>query len=361
MNARSFAQSHAPDAEVNFVQRVLIVDDHSTGRLILSEIVAGIAPDIEIHPYDNAQTALEASRETTFDLVITDYRMPGFNGLNLIAALRERPEYHDVPILCVTVANDRELRYRALTLGATDVIGRPVDRLECAARCRNLLALRRAPGRRAASRERFFADGTFDVLSRISAISKHGALDSGTSIFQQAKIAGSICAHMGINGVRRSEIEDATITHDIGLIGIARYITTKTSQLTRQERAILRTHTMIGNNLLRACAPLVSLPCAVVALHHHERYDGRGYPFGLEGEDIPLEARIAAVADVFSAMISPRPYRARLSIDEAFDAIEHERARQFDPVVLDAFGAAREEIRDLVFRAQENLPVPYST
>lgn len=334
--------------------RLVIVDDQSMGRRILREMLQDVGQGVKIVDFAAPQDALLDVRENLPDLIVTDYRMPGMNGTQFIRAVRALPGGADVPIVVVTVLEDRNVRYEALEAGATDFLSRPLDPVECRVRCRNLLQLRRQ-GRLVRKRAQWLEQrvraATQEVIKReretLFRLAKAGEYrDEGTGnhVLRMARYARCVAEALGLDEVLCETIELAAPMHDIGKIGVPDQILLKPGELTPDEREIMMRHASIGHQILMESESRYIQMGAVIALSHHERWDGAGYPQGLAGDAIPLPARIVAVADVYDALRSDRPYKSAWSREAACDFLRDEAGRRFDPTVVAAFLSCFERI-----------------
>lgn len=327
--------------------RILIVDDRSTARSLLEGLARTLEPGVIVDSFAEPLDALEHMQRNIPDLIITDYRMPGMDGIEFTRRIRAERSLSDVPIIIVTVVEDRQIRCQALENGATDFLTRPIDPQECRARCINLLALRRSQRmvtERALWLEEQVMQATREVRTReretLLKLAKAGEYrdeDTGDHIIRMAKYARLIAEELKLTAMECDEIEAASPMHDIGKIGIPDQILLKPGRHTPEEQVIMRTHAMIGYNILAGSPSRYLQMGAVIALGHHEQFDGNGYPQGLAGEDIPLPARIVAVADVFDALTSHRPYKRAWTFQEALGLVQSESGKHFDPDCVRAF------------------------
>jgi two-component system response regulator RpfG len=332
---------------------IVIVDDQASARTMLRHIVQDIGPQLAVHDFGDADAALEWCNENLPDLLLLDYRMPGMDGLELARAFRRPLRNRDVPIVLVTVVGDEPVRQAALDAGVIDFLVKPVRPRELRARCRNLLQLRRqseSVKQRALSLEQRLLASMHEVEEReretLSRLARAIELrDTGTSAYleRMARIAGLIAEGMGLTEDQVRVIELAAPLHDIGKIAIPDAVLMKPGALDADERKHMQTHPRIGYELLQDSHNRFIQAGAKIALHHHERYDGSGYPAGLAGEAIPIEARVVTTADVFDALISPRPYKEAWSIEAALDYLREQSGKLFDPACVDAL--LREEAR----------------
>ncbi len=328
-------------------QHVVIIDDQATGRTILERVVANTGLDLEVVAFGDPLAALAACRERPPDLLVTDYRMAALDGIEVIRHFREIPGCSEVPIVVVSIVEDKTVRYRALEAGATDFLTRPFDHYECQARCRNLLELRRQQklaSHRAANLERQIELATRQVKRReqetLYCLARAGEFrdqETGNHIQRMAHYSLAIAEALGLEPAFREELRYAAPMHDIGKIGIPDAILLKAGRLSEEEWAVMKRHTLIGHDILaRATSPCLRM-AASIALCHHERWDGSGYPHGLRGEEIPIESRIVAIADTLDALTSRRPYKAPWSLERAIGYVRESSGTLFDPVCVTAF------------------------
>lgn len=325
----------------------MIVDDQSVSRVILQRIITSIEPSAQLLVCASGEEALRRAAEQPPDLVLTDYRMAGMDGIALTCALRGIPSFQDVPIVVITAVQDNEVRYQALEMGATDFLRKPIDPIECRVRCRNLLKMREQQHLvidRAQFLEVKILEATRDIQVReqdalwtLARAAEYRDEETGNHIVRMSKYARLIAEGLGLPKAECDDIEMAAPMHDIGKIGIPDTILLKRGPHTPEERAIMRRHTIIGYNILKDSASKYLRLGATIALGHHEWHDGNGYPNGLKGENIPLVARIVAVADLFDALTSVRPYKGAWSVDRAMDYVRGALGNQLDPLCGNSF------------------------
>jgi two-component system response regulator RpfG len=334
---------------------VLILDDQSTGRLVLAEVIKSLDKKINIAMFSDSLEAIEYARTMPVDLVLTDYKMPVLDGIETIRRLRTIYPYEQLPIVMTTVVSTREVLYRAFEAGATDYLIRPVDPIECRVRCQNLLSQRqqyvinskhaRMLEDRIEQVKRDLRLREMDTLFRLAGAADRRDAVTGSHLKRMAKYSALIARGMGLSEDEIEEIEMAAPMHDIGKIGIPDAIMQKNGRLTAEEVAIMQTHAQIGYEILKGSPSRFLQAAAVIAQNHHEKFDGTGYPFGLKNKDIPLMARIVALADVFDALTSERPYKEAWDWQKAVDYIIEQKGAHFDPDLVDVFLTHIDEAR----------------
>jgi two-component system response regulator RpfG len=279
------------------------------------------------------------------------------DGIEFTQHLRAQPQLADVPIVIITVVEDRKVRQQALESGATDFLTRPIDPHECRARCRNLLALRRSQKTmrdRAQWLESQVAQATRDIhereretLIKLAKAGEYRDEHTGNHIYRMAKFSRLIAEGIGLSGLECEEIELTAPMHDLGKIGIPDHILLKPGPLTPEEWLVMRKHPEIGHNILSQSPSRYLCMGSVIALNHHERFDGKGYPNGTAGHAIPLAARIATVADVFDALTSARPYKHAWSFEDSLNYLKQEQGAHLDPECAQAFLKRIDDVLDI--------------
>jgi len=333
---------------------VLIIDDQLISRMILEELMRSMDQDIEAVSFEDPVGALEWAKNNPVDLILTDYKMPNMDGVEFTQWLRKIPACMDIPVIIITCFDDKEVKYRALEAGATDFLAKPIDHHECRARCRNLLTLREQQSiirDRARWLERQIEENTRELrlreketLLRLARAGEYRDYDTGGHIMRIAYTSRLLAEAMGMENEFCDTIEHAAPMHDIGKIGIADAILQKPGPLTLEERQQMMRHTRIGYEILRDSPSHYLQMGATIAWCHHERHDGSGYPRGLKGGAIPLEASIVALSDVFDALLSKRPYKQAWTLDRTVDYIQEKRGTQFDPGCVDSLLANLDRI-----------------
>ena len=336
----SLATEGAPGADPG--RRVLIVDDELRLRQVLMRLMS--RDGFEVAEAASAEAALAYLERTPVTLVLSDLRMPGMDGTELLRAIRER--WPDTAVVMITAVADVEVAVSCLSLGAMDYLTKPFHLEEVRARVRQalerraLLVEKRAyqrqlEGQVAEQARRIETLFLASMQSLADALEVKDPYTRGHSE-RVSRYSVAIAAALGMPGDALDQIELGGHLHDLGKIGVREAVLNKPGPLTPEEYAHIMTHPVVGWRLL---APLlVDMPMALrVVRSHHERLDGRGVPDGLAGDAIPLEARIAAVADSFDAMTSHRPYRRGMTVEAAVAELVRCAGGQYDPEVVEAF------------------------
>ncbi len=337
---------------------VLIIDDLFSSRLLIAEIVRQIDPKLNLELFDTPSRALEYARQNRVDMVLTDFKLPEFDGIELVKQIRGLGHCVDIPMVVITVVDDRQVRYNALEAGATDFLIKPLDEHETRARCANLLELRRhkivlSDQARVLQYQvdksvAEIHERELETLSKLARAGEFRDKTTGNHLIRMAKYSALVAHHLGLGAEMAHVIEVAAPMHDIGKIGIPDSVLIKEGPLSPAEQEIMRTHPRIGYDILKGSPSKYLSMGSIIALGHHEKYDGTGYPNGLHGDDIPIVARVVAVADVFDALVSERPYKRAWPMDEGIDFLRSQRGKHFDPKCVDAFLADRTKI-DAIF------------
>jgi two-component system, response regulator RpfG len=320
---------------------ILVVDDQSTSRTILSHVIRSINPRITIIEKNNPEQALEWATANIADLVFVDYVMPEMNGVDFTSLLKKIPNYDCVPVIMITIKKDAETRYAALDAGVADFLSKPVDVYECTARSKNLLTMRQQQIKLQSRGDMLeievkraveeISAREKETLMRLARAGEHKDSDTAMHLQRMSLYSKAIAVAFGFRDEEAEIIELAAPLHDIGKIGIPDNILRKRNPLSEEEMATMRKHPIIGYEILQNSPSKYLQMGGEIALAHHERYDGLGYPYQLKDNQIPVSARIVAIADVLDALTSARPYKEAWSMDKAFEYLEAESGKHFDP------------------------------
>jgi putative two-component system response regulator len=339
-------------------RRILIVDDEAINRELLEAILTGFGYELE-----TAADGFEAlaKMKLDIDLVLCDLMMPGMDGFEVVQKIREGAVNADIPICMVTSLSGKEQRLRAVEAGANDFIAKPVDRFEVQVRVRALLKIKEAQDalksyqsgledtveRRttalrealqemsAAHRETY--EAYVETIERLAVAAEYKDEDTANHIARMSRYAHIVALELNLSPKDCELILHSSPMHDIGKLGITDAILLKPGKLDPDEWDVMKTHSTIGGRILAGSSSELLQTGELIAMTHHEKWDGSGYPNGIAGEDIPMMGRITAIADVFDALTSKRPYKEPFSVEKSLDIIKEGRGSHFDPAVLDAF------------------------
>jgi putative two-component system response regulator len=328
------------------VMKVLIIDDAQLNVTLVTHLVSKMS-DCEPVSFTDPVAALEWCVANEPDLVVVDYMMPQLNGLELTQRFRAR--YPEIPVLMVTANHETELRHKALQMGVTDFLNKPLDNTEFLARAKNMLALRTSH-KKLSDHAAWLAEEVRKATAQIVAQERETIFclakaaeyrdpETGAHIIRMAHYSKHIARMLGLSEHQQELLLDAAPMHDIGKVAISDMILLKPGKLTEAEFSIMKQHAEIGYEVLNASSsPLLKI-AAEIAHTHHEKFDGTGYPRGLKGNDIPLFGRIVAVADVFDALTSERPYKKAWSIEHATTMLRDGAGKHFDSICVEALFA----------------------
>ncbi|MGZ4461260.1 MAG: HD domain-containing phosphohydrolase [Gaiellaceae bacterium] len=337
------------DCELSKGTRILIVDDEAPVRHVLKEMLESQC--VVCTTAAHVTEARSRLAETSFELVISDLSMPGESAMTFIESLAHGPE--DIATLVVSGLGDRKIAETVIDLGAYGYISKPVTMDELVISVHGALRRRQLEIERRNVRELKEKALREETIYRLTAAAELRDSETGLHVVRMSEYTAVVARQMGFPGERVELIRLASPMHDIGKIGIPDAILRKPGKLTTRERRIMEQHPTIGHDVLAGSEAELLRLGALLALTHHERYDGAGYPHRLRGEEIPIEGRMIAVADVFDALTSDRVYRRAIPVPEALEMMRVERGRHFDPQAFDAFAAAPREIADVQERMSD--------
>ncbi|HUK26467.1 MAG TPA: HD domain-containing phosphohydrolase [Terriglobales bacterium] len=292
----------------------MVADDQVSNRELLQELLD--TQGFTILTAADGSDALRQLGRSPVDLVISDVMMPHLSGFDVCRQMKNNPETALIPIILVTALSDKQDRIEGIQAGADDFLSRPVDRIELLARVRSLLKLKQ----RTDELER--AESVLFTLAR--SIEGKDAYTHG-HCERLTEYSAALGSHLGLPVEQVVALRRAGVVHDIGKIAVPDSIILKPTSLTPEEWKIMREHPVIGE---RICAPLKSFRAVLpIIRHHHEKFDGSGYPDGLRGEDIPVTARVLQIVDVYDALTTVRPYKPAFSITDALQTMKLEVER----------------------------------
>lgn len=306
-------------------QNVLVVDDEPTNLKVLNNI---LNDTYKLTFAKSGEEALRLIKKDRPDLILLDVMMPGMTGYEVCETLKNDPLYKSIPIIFVTALNEREDEAKGLNLGAVDYIAKPVSPPVVRARVKTHLSLVDAEELK---RTRL------QVIQRLGRASEYKDNETGMHVMRMSHYSRIIALAYGYTEKEADNLFHAAPMHDIGKIGIPDSIMLKPGKLTEEEFEIMKKHPEIGAEILgESDSDLIEL-AKIVSMTHHEKWDGTGYPNQLKGTDIPRSGRIVALADVFDALTSVRPYKEAWSVEKAVEFIQEQKGKHFDPEMVDLF------------------------
>ncbi|MFQ5581504.1 MAG: two-component system response regulator [Mariprofundaceae bacterium] len=345
--------------------KILIVDDEEKNRKLLQAFLEADGY-LALEAADGAK-GLEMIAEHNPDLVLLDVMMPVMNGYQVAQAIKTDPETQPIPIIMVTALEDRESRIKGLDAGAEEFLSKPVDRLDLSVRVRNLLRLKELGDflkyhnqileQQVQKRTEQLKKSFFDSIFTLMRAADYRDDETGAHVKRISYFTKLIAEELGMSADFCDTIFYASPMHDVGKIGIPDKVLLKPGALDADEWDTMKKHTTIGGKILSNGSSLYMRMGRDIALAHHERWDGSGYPKGLAGEEIPLAARIMQISDVYDALGSKRPYKPAFEHDRCLEIIIKGDGRvmpeHFDPEVLNAFKARTESMKEIRFDVNE--------
>ncbi len=333
--------------------KILIVDDKHTNVELL-ETILSFAGYKCVQSTTDSRTVTTLHTEHNFDLILLDIRMPHVDGFQVMEQLSSGITNDYLPVLVLTAQNDMETRLRALELGAKDFVTKPFDSNEVLNRIGNMLEVRelyKNQKQQAEILEKKVRERTQELYHRneelqktrleiIQCLGRAGEYrdnETGLHVVRMSKTCQTIALAAGLSETQAEDILNASPMHDVGKIGIPDHILLKPGKFEPEEWEIMKTHVNIGVKIIGEHPSELMKLAKSIALSHHEKWDGTGYPQGLKGKDIPLEGRISAICDVFDALTSARPYKKAWPVDEAMSYINKNSALHFDPELVQLF------------------------
>ncbi|WP_378954712.1 HD-GYP domain-containing protein [Pelosinus sp. sgz500959] len=336
-------------------QVILVVDDVPANIDVLSEI---LRPTYQVKVVTNGVMALKvAMAPQPPDLILLDIMMPGMDGYEVCRQLKSNASTRHIPVIFVSAMDEVNDETKGFELGAVDYITKPVSPSIVKARVKTHLALfdqNRVLEKKVKERTAEIHETRLQIIHCLGAASEYRDEETGTHISRMSQYSRLIALYAGMDLEEAELLLQAAPMHDVGKIGIPDRILLKPGKLDKDEWEIMKTHTIIGAKIIGKHSSDILTLARQVALTHHEKWDGTGYPNGLVGEDIPLPGRIVMLADVFDALTSDRPYKKAWSEVDAIQEIKNSSGHHFDPQLVLAFMKALPEILAIKKKFEEN-------
>lgn len=303
---------------------LLLVDDEPVNLRVLKQLLAS---DYQLVFAKNGDEAIKLATTSRPNLILLDVMMPGLTGFEVCRLLKEKERTKSIPIIFVTALSDEVDETEGFDAGAVDYITKPISPAVVKARVRTHLNLVRSDA---------LLESRLQVVQRLGRAAEYKDNETGMHVMRMSHYAKELALAYGLSEAQAEILLHAAPMHDLGKIGIADSIMLKPGKLTDEEFATMKHHPEIGAEIIGDCGDSLLLQVAKsVSLTHHEKWDGTGYPRGLAGEDIPIEGRICAIADVFDALTSKRPYKEAWTIDETVDFLKSQKGKHFEPKLVD--------------------------
>jgi putative two-component system response regulator len=322
---------------------VLIVDDSPESI----DILRGALGDLfQVKAAIRGRVALEIVTHDLPDLVLLDVMMPDLDGYEVCRQLKANPATASIPVIFVTTLSHVGSEARGIELGAIDYITKPYVASLVRARVKTHVALhrhQRSLEEQVRERTRELHETRLEIIRRLGRAAEYRDNETGMHVMRMSHISGLLARRVGMTSAQAELLLQAAPMHDVGKIGIPDSILLKPGKLTEPEWAVMKQHTTIGAQIIGDHPSELMQMARTVALRHHERWDGSGYPDGLAGETIPLAARVVAIADAFDALLSQRPYKRPWSLEQTLGLFRDQRGAQFDPAGVDALFASVDE------------------
>ncbi len=321
----------------------MVIDDDPMSVAIMEEMLEERGFNT-VTSITDPRLAVEKYAAFTPDLVLLDLNMPHLDGFAVMERLKKIDNH--LPILVLTADDDRKARVKALTNGAKDYICKPFDEAETFTRICNMLEVRLLNNKleeKVNERTRELHDTRLDIIRRLSLAAEYRDDDTGEHIVRMSRMCARLGKKVGLSDEEVDTLLSASPMHDVGKIGISDNLLLKPAKLTFEEFEIMKTHTTIGGHILGGSDVPLLVMARDIAMTHHEKWDGSGYPAGLKGEGIPLVGRITAICDVYDALTSERPYKKPWSVADSLEEIKRNVGKQFDPGLIEPFLSLVEE------------------
>ena len=328
--------------------KILVVDDEATNLQMLRHV---LQDDYRLVFAKDGTRALELALSEHPDLVLLDIMMPGMTGYEVCEALKRDARTRHIPVIFITAMSDTDDEAKGFAVGGVDYLTKPASPAIVKARVRTHLSLVQVDELR---------DTRLEIIRRLGLAAEFKDNETGMHVIRMSYISRILGQAAGLGPADVENLFNAAPMHDIGKIGIPDAVLLKKGALTPEEWAVMRTHAQIGADILGTHPPGLMQVASEVAITHHEKWDGSGYPHGLAGTAIPISGRIAAIADVFDALTSERPYKAAWTVEAAMGLLRAQSGKHFDPALVTLFEANLPEILAVKERwAETTPPMPY--
>ncbi|MCD6549075.1 MAG: response regulator [Thermodesulfobacterium sp.] len=367
-----------PEVENPQNTKILVVDDDPATRENLKEILS--SEGYQVYTSKNGKDALEKLFEINPDVMLVDFLMPELDGISLCKIVKNNPETVDIGIILITAVSDLDTRIKGLSAGADDFLNKPFLIPELKARISSISkikkyrdflksyqkVLEKEVEKKTSELQKLYLELqvafneikelSLETIHRLAKAAEFKDIYTGFHIHRISFYSTKIAEHLGLSKEQVELIKYSSPLHDIGKLKIPESILLKPGPLNKKEWEIMKTHTVIGAKILEGSKIKYLKVAEKVALLHHEKWDGTGYPYGIKGKNIPLFVRIVSIADVFDALTSDRPYRKAFPVETAFEIIKNESGKHFDPELVELFLKIKNEIIEIKTLFQDEKP-----
>ncbi len=335
---------------------VLIVDDAPESIDVLRGL---LQPEHQVYAAINGRLGLELAEAYQPHLILLDVMLPDMDGYEVCRRLKNDERTRPIPVIFITTLSDVSNEARGLSLGAVDYITKPYVGALVRSRVRTQLRLHHQQlelSRQVAERTKELAETRLEIIARLGRAAEYRDNETGLHVIRMAQCAEKIALANGASEDRAELLRTVAPMHDVGKIGIPDRVLLKPGRLVGEEWELMKTHTTKGAEIIGNHHSELLSAAAEVALNHHERWNGEGYPSGLSGTDIPYSARVVAVADVFDALLSSRPYKPAWPLERALQLIREQRGLHFEPAMVDAFFEVLPDCLEILARYRDGGP-----
>lgn len=334
---------------------ILVVDDSSSNIAIFSKVLSQL---YRVKAVKSGVKAINIATNTIPDIILLDIMMPEMDGYTVCKHLKKDPRTRNIPVIFVTAKGNTEDEAYGFELGAVDYITKPISAPVVLARVKTHLQLHdqnRLLEEKVQQRTAELDHSRLEIIRRLGRAAEYKDNETGMHVIRMSYYSHIIAQGTGMDEIECDLILNATPMHDIGKIGIPDNILLKNGKLDEQERALMEKHCEFGTEIIGRHENKLLEMAYTVALTHHEKWNGTGYPQGLKGEEIPLVGRIVAIADVFDALTSNRPYKKAWPVEKALALINEEAGHHFDPALVSIFMKKLPEILEVMGKHSEKL------
>ncbi len=359
------------EAKNEIQQNILIVDDNEDNRKLAEKFIRLMGHKTILA--ENGMSALAKIKINLPDLILLDIQMPEMNGLEVLERLKTDTQFKNIPVLVISGDDDMNQIIQCIEYGAVDYLIKPFNAKLLQARIKTVLAEKKLKDQVAHYQEKLelynvsleetvrqrtqaLHDTHLDVVYRLGRAAEYRDNENGLHVIRMSLSCERLAKGLGVSDKECEQIRCASPLHDIGKIGVPDDILLKPGKLNEKEWEVMQTHAEIGAGILAGSDSDLLKMAEMIALTHHEKWDGSGYPVGLKGEEIPLIGRIVPVCDVFDALTSDRPYKKKWTTDEAVAHLKKESGSHFDPNILETFLSVLPDIMKIQEKYQEVSP-----